>query len=104
DTSSSPVLDAEGNLYLMANRVHISITPDGKLRWRHPTEFKLDMTPVVTTAGTVYFSNPWRRLCAFDSSRGTFLWGGPIQSSLYSSPVLDEQGIIHLCDGLYLYA
>jgi len=62
------------------------------------------MTPVVTTAGTVYFSNPWRRLCAFDSSRGTFLWGGPIQSSLYSSPVLDEQGIIHLCDGLYLYA
>ena len=103
-TSSSPVLDAGENLCLMVNRFHTAITHEGKILWQHGTEFNLDTTPAVTMAGAVYFSNPWRRLSAFDCLNGSLLWSTPTWSSPYSSPTVDGRGIVYLCDGFFLFA
>ncbi len=104
-TQSSPVLDAEENLYLSVNNIHTSVSRDGKIRWQHHGEFRMDTSAAVAANGQVYFSVPWLKIGSFDC-RGQWppLWLFQMNENLASSPNLDAQGIIHACDGDYLWA
>lgn len=104
-TAASPVLDTEGNLYLAANAKHISVGRAGRLRWQHPTEVPMDMSPAVVRDGGVYFSLPWLRVGSLPCERGwPPLWTHQLGSNLAAAPNLDTQGVVYACDGMTLFA
>ena len=102
-TASSPVLDGEGNLYLSASRNHISVSPDGKLRWQHGTDVPMDMAELVTAGEWIYGSVPWLHL-GFSDRAGNVFFGFMLHACLTTAPNISPIGIIYGCDGDALYA
>ena len=104
-TESSPVLDADGNLYLTANRDQISVGPNGKLRWKHPTEVPMDMAPAVAANGQVYISMPWLGITGMGCTNfWPTAWDFQMSYNLASAPNISPQGIVYACDGAGLFA
>ncbi len=102
-TAASPVLDADGNLYLAASKNHISVTPDGKLRWSSGSDVPMDMAQLVSADGRVYGSVPWMHLGVSDRT-GKFDWGFHMEDNLTSAPNLSRDGLIYGTDGSQLFA
>jgi outer membrane protein assembly factor BamB len=104
-TESSPVLDADGNIYLSVNEQSFSAGSDGKKRWSIAAAFLVDTSPAVTADGTIYFSAPWHRLWAMKPD-GTLKWDADTgdNANLSGSPVIGADGIIYAPDGRVLNA
>jgi len=102
-TASPPVLDADGNLYLAASRKHISVTPEGKLRWEHGTDVPMDMAELVAANGWIYCVVPWLHM-GFSDREGKFDWGYQLSFNASAAPNISSTGIIYACDGQYIYA
>ena len=104
-TASSAIIDEERNLYLSANSFMTSITAEGKLRWQHPTEVSMEMSPALTANGQVIFSVPWLRIGGIDRThKWPPLWTQLMHFNLAASPNVDARGNIYCTDGKALYA
>ena len=102
-TSASPVLDAAGNLYLAASKDHLSVAPDGKLRWTFGSDVPMDMAKLIAADGRIYGSVPWLHLGVSDRN-GKLAWGFKMENNLQSAPNLGCDGMIYGTDGIFLYA
>jgi outer membrane protein assembly factor BamB len=102
-TASPPVLDAVGNLFLAAGREHISVSPDGKLRWTSHTDVPMDMAELVADNGLIYLSTPWLRI-GYSTRDGRIENGFQMGFCLTAAPNVDRSGIIYACDGMNLFA
>jgi outer membrane protein assembly factor BamB len=102
---SSPVLDADGNLYLMAGKKDFCLGADGKMRWWHPLELPMEMSPAVAANGQVYFSVPWLNISSLNATNcWPPVWNYQMTFNLNSSPNVSPQGIIYANDQAFLYA
>ena len=102
-TASSPVLDADDNLYFSANKAHLSLGRDGKIRWQREIEVMTDTSPAVAANGEVYFSLPWLRIGGFRTD-GQFLWAHSITNNLTSSPNIGTNGVLYAGGGFQFFA
>ena len=102
-TASTPVLDEDGNLYLAANKNHISVKPTGELRWQSGTDVAMELSPLVCANGEIYVSMPWLHLGMLDRA-GYMDWGFQMTYNLAASPNVNPQGILYACDATTLFA
>jgi len=103
-TASSPVLDENGNIFLAANKIGISISSEGKKRMDFDSSaVLLDATPAVAANGDIYCSEPWRKLSAFQPD-GREIWHVETVANLVASPTIGNDGTVYISDGQYLHA
>jgi outer membrane protein assembly factor BamB len=83
-TNSSPVLDANNNLYVGMGSKLVSLSPAGKVLWFYKTAGTVN-TPLLTASGILYFTSSDGRIYSVAANNGsvnwTFLTHGPITSS-----------------------
>ncbi len=106
--TTSPALDAAGNLYFATSGRLISLTPAGAARWAYTgATGMITSSPALSADGaTVYFGGTDSRLHAVNTTDGTPRWTFPLGGAVnFSSPAVDANGIIYIgCDNFKLYA
>ncbi len=104
-TPSSPVVDADGNIFVMSGNDHASLSHDGSIRWRHPTQVPLDMAGGVTANGQVIVSMPWHAISSLGATNcWPPLWDFRMGQNLTTAPNISPAGIIYGVDGFNLFA
>jgi hypothetical protein len=99
------VVDADGNIYVMAGNDHVSLNHDGNIRWRHPTQVPLDMAGGVTANGQVLVSMPWHAISSMGATNcWPPLWDFHMGQNLTTAPNISPAGIIYVANGFNLYA
>jgi len=94
--NGSPVISESGNVIIAASQKTLVISPAGAVIWSWGSPDWVDSTPAVVRDG-VFFSAPWRRLCAIAEIGFTGLWEANLTGNLSSSPVIGNHGEIYCC-------
>lgn len=72
---SSPVIDAEGNVYLGSADQHFyALDRDGELRWKFATGEVIDSSALLDDRGRVYFGSGDGHVYALDRNTGALVW------------------------------
>ena len=86
--SSSPVISANGNLFLGSDNYYLyKISPAGKILWAFATRKYVDSSPAIGNEGTVYFGSNDRRIYALDPD-GKLKWHSKTKGQITSSPAV----------------
>ncbi len=96
------VIDDDGNIYIGSTSFYV-IYPNGTLKWKYQTFFYIEGAPAIDENGIIYFGTIYGEpsyLYAFYPN-GTLKWkysvGG--RSSIFSSPAIDNDGMIYFSYG-----
>ncbi len=89
---SSPVIDADGNLYFSHDGVW-SLTAAGDLRWFQPSGFFSHSSPALGPDGTIYAS-VYQNFLAMNPN-GTIKWSLPVETSDHD-PVVASDGAVYV--------
>jgi outer membrane protein assembly factor BamB len=68
-TESSPVIGADGTLYVGANRDLSAINRDGTLKWSRGNEDLVDSTPLAIDDGSVWYNSRFGKLTCLSSAK-----------------------------------
>ena len=72
---SSPVIDAEGVVYIgSADHFFYAINPDGTEKWRYRTGNLIDSSALLDDKGRVYFGSADSCVYALERGTGEFIW------------------------------
>lgn len=103
---ATPSIGSDGTIYLASGSLH-ALNPDGTLKWRTDNITAGDVSPVISTDGTIYLGAPWGGVGCFYAfnSDGTLKWKYLTGSSIYSSPTIGPDSTIYFgCCDSNLYA
>jgi outer membrane protein assembly factor BamB len=94
---SSPAIDKNGTIYIGSGDWELfAINPNGTEKWRFKAGGAFQSSPAIAEDGTIYIGSDDDFLYAINSD-GTKKWKLKIGAgSVYSSPVIDENGIIYV--------
>ena len=102
-TPSSPVLGAEGNIYVGVNQQMCAFTSNGSKKWEFPTLDMIDSAAAICADGTVLFTSRDHDLYAADSD-GKRLWHVWLQGPVLSSPNVAADGVVYVLSFYRLHA
>lgn len=92
---SSPVIDAEGTIYVGAfDGALYAIDKQGRLRWRFETMAAIWSTPAIARDGTVYVASIDHHVYAVRD--GKLAWVVKLGNCAFSSPLLDRAGNVYI--------
>jgi len=97
---SSPVIGANGMIYLGSDKKLFAINPDGTSRWTFLTGDVIDSSPAIGTDGTIYVGSQDNNLYAINpdgSKQWAFVAGKGDQFA--SSPAIGADGTIYVGSG-----
>lgn len=109
DFKFSPILDANGILYIPNNNATTldAINYDNSTRWSFPIPngAVIESTPVINANGTIYVCATDGNIYAVNTDDGSEQWAFQTDGAIYSSPAVASDGTIYVTssDG-YLYA
>lgn len=111
DNNASPVVAADGTIYIGTSKSLFAINPNGTLKWKkYGTAFDdidSDSAPAIGAAA-VYFVRdlpssdpnwPGSALTALNPADGAHLWSYPIYHTTYGSPTIGSDGTIYVAGG-----
>ena len=110
---SSPVVDADGNIYVQSTFTLVSFTADGALRWSADSLRSVETArvgaPTLLTGEQLLVTcrNPGQvgdELCAVNAADGSLLWRSAIGSHVEGSPAVASDGTIYTTTNLELIA
>jgi outer membrane protein assembly factor BamB len=104
----TPVVGADGTIYVGFDDGLFAVDPDGTLQWLFPTDRRrIYSPPAIGADGTIFFGAARRtdgRFYAIDAD-GQEKWSTPVSGRLVNTaPVIDGAGIVYLAAGSTLYA
>jgi outer membrane protein assembly factor BamB len=94
-SSSSPVIGADGTIYLGMGMGLKALDPDGKLKWEYGTGDVVHSIPAVGSDGTIYVGSYDDQLYALGPD-GKLKWSYNTGGWIYSSPAIGSDGTIYL--------
>jgi outer membrane protein assembly factor BamB len=108
--NASPVVGADGTIYVPTDVALFAVRPEGTLKWRKWGEDAFDRTgtwnaPAIGPDGTVYVWKeaspmdehwPGGALFALDPASGATLWSSEIGRASYGSPTVGADGVIYI--------
>lgn len=93
---SSPVIDAEGNIYVGSNSNRlVSLDAAGLFRWDFDTGSDVKSSPAIGPNGDIYVGSNSKKLYALRKD-GTKHWEYPTGGTIESSPVVADDGTIYV--------
>jgi hypothetical protein len=102
---TSPAISDYGTIYIGANKKLYAINTNGTIKWSYKTGEVICASPAIGNSDTIYVSSHDGNFYAINSN-GTLKWskriGGYIEC--YSSPAIDNTGIIYIGGGDTFYA
>ncbi len=100
-SDTSPVIDYEGNLYLSAGNIIISLDSSGEKRWDYFSEEGELTAPGLGADGTIYTgAREDNKLLALDRDDGSVLWSFDTVGGVTTAPVVDSQNNIYFASYL----
>ena len=90
-------IDNDGILYIGSDGIY-AIYPNGTLKWKFDTDFKIVVTPTIDENGIIYAGTIYATpncLYALYSNNGTLKWKYCHTGSIYSSPAISDDGTIY---------
>jgi outer membrane protein assembly factor BamB len=112
-TESSPVLGADGTIYVGVNKKLWSISPEGKEQWEQEVttdayQQTIDATPLVLADNSLCIVSGYGLLVRFNQAR-VYQWTFSLQGHGHSSPTVDSSGTIYIGghifnEGSFFYA
>lgn len=94
---SSPVVDANGIVYVCNNNSLYAINTNGTLLWDFAANSTIFGPPAIATDGSIYFGSKDDNLYSLNPN-GTLNWKQNIDSPyMFSSPVIDSKGTVYIC-------
>ena len=103
---SSPTIADDGTIYIGAADKMCAVYPNGTIKWQYKTGNAIRASPVIGQDGTIYVSSHDGYLYAFHPNNGTVKWKLKVAGGLscYSSPAIDDNGIIYVGTRYDFYA
>lgn len=93
---SSPVVGADGTIYVGADDALVAVAADGSgERWRVSTGDRFGSSPAIGDDGTIYVGSSAGRLYAV-SPAGAVLWSFDAASEIVASPAVAPSGAIYI--------
>jgi outer membrane protein assembly factor BamB len=100
---SSPIVGADGTVYVCSNGALFAIDPDGSSKWKVKTDYKIWSSPAIGADGTVYACSSDRLYAV--TPEGVISWSFTAGDRLRSSPLIGDDGTIYVgSDDYRLYA
>jgi outer membrane protein assembly factor BamB len=101
---TSPVISPNGIVYLAHQSWLYQISPEGDILHFTPYYGGTPGFPAIGPDGTIYIGgHNWPALAAVDRE-GKSLWGTRTSSAVQGSPVIDNAGVLYLCDSDFVKA
>jgi outer membrane protein assembly factor BamB len=99
-SGATPTVGPDGTIYVGANNSNMyAITPEGQLKWLFEAEREVagiwSGAALSADGKTLFFGANKGGIYAVSASEGQLKWQFPIVGSIYSSPTLDDQGILY---------
>jgi outer membrane protein assembly factor BamB len=71
------------------------VTPDGRLRWRYPTDAAVASSPAIAADGTVFVGSDDGMIHSI-ASDGTRRWAYRTGGTVFSSPAIAPDGTVYV--------
>ncbi|RAV21282.1 PQQ-binding-like beta-propeller repeat protein [Paenibacillus contaminans] len=92
----SPVIDAEGNIYIVTNGTKLlAIDPVGELKWVFQAQFEFRCAPLITNDGRILILAGDKKLYSL-TMEGEVQWHTKADTFLESIPIIDYEGNIYI--------
>ncbi len=99
--TGSPIIDEHGIIFIGARDLY-AVYPNGSLKWKYDYPHHVESAPAIDESGVLYIGTvqAWPNyLYAIYSNNGSLKWKYSTGSGdIFSSPVIDENGIIIFCE------
>lgn len=110
DTCTSPVIGADGTLYIGVNDSYRSesllqaIGQNGTVKWTFPAGDEIHSTPAVGADGVIYFGSDDKKLYAVNPDGGE-RWSYKTNGAIHASPMILKDGTVYVgSQDAFLYA
>jgi outer membrane protein assembly factor BamB len=94
-TGSSPVLDAQNNLYLGLGSAMVALSPSGSTLWSFQTGGKV-ASPLLASDGSLYFGSEDGTFYSLSATTGRLNWRYQVGAPITASPNLASDGTLYI--------
>jgi len=103
---NSPVIDENGIIYIGGGEKLFAVEPNGSIKWNFTTGYVISASPAIGNKDIIYVSSQDGYLYAIYTDNGSKKWDLKIGDiyDCYSSPAINEDGIIYIGGGGTIYA